>query len=338
MAAQDRQTSSYIAFLRRAAEAPRRFNLFALVRGASARATDRPPVGMSKQPSQDIVELRQIPHVHYPAPTLNDITLKKDKVIVDGYWLGLTGPMSPLPLHLTEFAVYERRYAKKQPFSDFLDLLAGRFLQFFYRAWADSKPHVQADRVENDRFANYIGKLSGAAEGADEDSAFPAMARLHYAALFASRRSAASIEGGLAHLLNMPVEVIEFIPRWRDIEPDDRTRLGQQHNRLGDAILGQKILQVSDCFEVRIKAQNILEFRQLLPSARLFSVAAEALTALAPSHLEWTITLSLPQSEVPATRLDGMAQLGWSSWVGTAANDRTRQDVHLGRNTLKKRI
>lgn len=336
MAAQNRQTSSYVAFLKRAADIPQKFNLFALLRGASARATDRPPVGMSKLPSQDIAELRQTPHVHYPAPTLNNISLEKDKVVVDGYWLGLTGPMSPLPLHLTEFAVYERRYAKKQPFSDFLDLLAGRFLQLFYRAWADGKPHVQADRINNDRFANYVSKLSGADEGADENSAFPGTSRLHYAALFASRRSAGSIEGGLAHLLGMPVEVTEFVPRWRDIEPDDRTRLGGQHNRLGDATLGEKMLQVTDCFEAKIFARNIQEFRQLMPSGNLFRVAAEALTAFAPSHLEWTITLSLPQEDVPAARLDGMAQLGWSSWLGHSASNTTRNDVHLGRHALQK--
>jgi len=337
MAAQDRQTSSYIAFLKRAAEIPQKFNLFALLRGASARATDRPPVGMSKQPSQDIAVIRQMPHVHYPAPTLKKVSLDNNKVYVDGYWLGLTGPMSPLPLHLTEFAMYERRYAKKQPFADFIDLLAGRFLQLFYRAWADSKPHAQADRIDNDRFASYVSKLSGADEGADSNSAFPAMSRLHYAALFASRRSAASIEGGLAHLLGMPVEVTEFVPRWRNIEPDDRTRLGRQHNRLGDAILGQTMLQVTDCFEARVLTSNIHEFRQLLPSGNLFPVAAEALTAFAPSHLEWTITLSLPQEDIPATRLDGMAQLGWSSWLGNnTANETIRNDVHLGRNALQK--
>ena len=338
MAAKNRQTASYLAFLKKAAETPRKYNLFALVRGASSRASEKPRVGMSKQPSQDIVNLRQIPHVHYPAPTLDAINVEEGKVIADGYWLGLTGPMSPLPLHLTEFAVYERRYAKKHPFSDFLDLLAGRFLQLFYRAWAVSQPHVQADRPENDHFASYISRLSGADEGADADSAFPSAARLHYAALFASRRSAASIEGGLAHLLGMKVHVTEFVPRWRAIEGDDQTRLGQCHNMLGDAMLGKSILQVSDCFEARIIAKNIQEFRQLLPSGGLFPVASEALTAFAPSHLEWTMKLCLPQSDVPPAQLDGMSQLGWSSWVGTAANDTERSDVHLTRRAIKKTV
>jgi len=336
MAAKDRQTSSYVSFVKQAAETPRKFNLFALVRGASARSKNKPRVGASRQPEQDVVNLRQIPHVHYPAPTLNDIRLEEGKVVADGYWLGLTGPMSPLPLHLTEFAVYERRYAAKQPFSDFLDLLAGRFLQLFYRAWADSKPHVMADRPEDDKFAKYIAHLSGAGEGTSKSSAFSEKARLHYAPLFVSRRSAAAIEGGLSHLLGMGVKIVEFIPTWQHIEKEDCTRLGQKHNRIGEAVLGNKLLQVSDFFEVQITAKNMHEFKELLPSGKLFPVVAEALTAFAPSHLEWKITLCLPPSDVPDMRLNGTSQLGWSSWLGKAANDTVRQDVHIGRNASER--
>lgn len=337
MDAPDRQTSGYLTFLRRAAEAPRSFSLFALVRGAAARALDKPPVGASRLPSQDLIGLRQIPHVRFPAPTLESVNFEAGKGIVEGYWLGLTGPMSPLPLHLTEFAMIERRDAKAQPFGDFLHLLAERFLQLFYRAWATSQPAVEADRPETDNFANYVGRLSGANEGAGPDAAFPANARLHYAALFASRRSAGAIEGGLSHLLGMAVEIREFQPRWRDIEAGDRTRLGVRHHRLGDAIIGERVLLASDSFEVRITARDIGEFRHLQPSGRLFPVAAEALDALTPSHLEWNITLCLAQREVLPARLNGTAQLGWSSWIGTAANENIRSDVHLRRSALRRK-
>jgi type VI secretion system protein ImpH len=339
MATEDRQTRAYLDFAERAAERPKLFGLFAFVRGLAARATDKPPVGRSKLPEQDIVHLRQIAHTHFPAPTLGEIVIKEGKPHAGGYWLGLTGPMSPLPLHFTEFAAYERRYAKQYPFGDFLDLLAGRFLQLFYRAWAVSQPAVQADRPEHDQFASYVDRLTGATEGAGADNAFPAVARLHYAALFASRRSAGAIEGGLAHLIGLPVEVREFSPTLRKIEPGDQTRLGMQHSRLGDALLGQRVFTVTDSFEVRITARNISDFRQLQPNGGMFRVAAEALDALAPSHLEWSITLCLAQSKVEPARLDGRARLGWSSWVGIdpklAANDDVRTDVHLRRSAMQ---
>jgi type VI secretion system protein ImpH len=335
MDAPDRQTSGYLTFLRRAAEAPRSFSLFALVRGAAARRLDKPPVGASRLPSQDIIGLKQIPHVRYPAPTLDAIDLEAGKGTAEGFWLGLTGPMSPLPLHITEYAMLERRNGKKQPFGDFLHMLTERFLQLFYRAWAVSQPAVEADRPDADHFANYVGRLTGADEGANEDSAFPARARLHYAALFASRRSAGAIEGGMTHLLGMKTEVREFQPRWRNIEADDRTRLGVRHHRLGDAILGGKVLQASDCFEARITANDIGQFRRMQPAGDLFPVAAEALDAFTPSHLEWTMTLCLAQGRVAPVRLDGEHRLGWSSWVGSPDTDHMRRDVHLRRSAMK---
>ncbi|HMO74228.1 MAG TPA: type VI secretion system baseplate subunit TssG [Sphingopyxis sp.] len=337
MAAEDRAQARHLGFLQRLAERPRRFGMFAALRGIEARAQDKPPLGLSKLPEQDAAELRQVPHLHFPGPTLAGLEFRKGRPVVAGYWLGLTGPMSPLPTHLTEFALYEERYAKKRTFGRFLDMLAGRMLQLFYRAWAVSQPAVQADRPENDRFAFYVDALSGAGEGAGPDSAFPRAARLHYAALFASRRSAGSIEHGLSHLLGMPVEVREFQPRWRDIARDDQSRLGTCFHALGDAVVGQRILMASDAFSVRVTAGDVRAFRQLLPTGPLFPIVAEALDALAPGHLEWDITLCLPRREAPAARLDGQSLLGWSSWVGTAANDGISRDVHLRRSALRQR-
>lgn len=335
MAAEDRDARAYLTFAQAAAAAPRRFSLFAFVRGLAARDRGKPPVGQSRLPSQDLVKLRQIPHTHFPASTLERVEVEDGRAEASGYWLGLTGPMSPLPLHLTEFAAYERKYAKSYPFGDFLDLLTGRFLQLFYRAWAVSQPAVQADRGEDDSFADFIGALTGAREGARESSAFSADMRLHYAALFASRRSAGAIAGGLQHLLGLPVTIREFVPVMRDIAAEDQTRLGMCHNRLGDAMLGRQVYLVADRFEVQVTASTQQQFRRLLPGGDLFPLAAEALDTLAPSHLEWGMTLRLPQAEVGPARLGDAGQLGWSMWIGQPANDDFRDDVHLRRSSAK---
>ena len=341
MAAEDRQARTYLTFAQDAATRPRKFSLFALVRGLAARAMDKPPVGRSRLPEQDIVRLKQIPHTRFPAPTLEEITIEGGRAEAGGYWLGLTGPMSPLPLHFTEFAAYERKYAKERPFGDFIDLLAGRFLQLFYRAWAVTQPAVQADRPEHDKFADFVDSLTGAREGGRDDSDFPISSRLHYAALFASRRSAGAIEGGLHHLLGLPIDLREFKPVERDISAEDQTQLGVRHHQLGDAVLGRRAFLVTDSFEVRITARTAAEFRRLQPDGGLFPVAAEALDALAPSHLEWNITLCIPQSEIDPARLDGQSRLGWSSYIGKgavkAANDDIRRDVHLRRSALRSR-
>jgi type VI secretion system protein ImpH len=331
MARENRPPSHHLNYLDEVGREVSACGLFPVVRAAEARAPRLPRVGASRRPAQNVVDLAQMPTLAFPAPTLAEIRRKGDRVKVFGYWLGLTGPTGALPTHLTEFAAYERRYAKEQPFGDFLDLLAGRMLQLFYRSWADSQPAAQADRVEDDRFAFYLAALSGAAEGVSEEAAFPARGRLHYASLFASRRSASAIRDSLSRLLGTEVQVAEFEPRWNAIEVQDRSRLGGPYATLGrDVVLGRRVRTVSDAFRVHVRAAGLRAYRRLLPSGPLFPLVADALDAFAPSHLEWDVALEIDQGDIAPARLDGQAALGWSSWL-VPKGPGLRSDAHLKR-------
>ncbi|HZL00556.1 MAG TPA: type VI secretion system baseplate subunit TssG [Caulobacteraceae bacterium] len=337
MAAEDGAAPKHLTFLRGVARAADRYGLFPVVRGAEARAPSLPRVGHSRSPDQNIVDLNQSPILGFPASTLESVELVGERARVNGYWLGLTGPMGPLPLHLTEFAAYERRYSRdKRPFGRFLDLLAGRMLQFFYRAWADSSPAACADRPDDDAFAGYLAALSGATEGARPGGAFPARARLHYASLFASRRSAAGIQDALTDLLRTQVRLLEFQPRWRDIEAEDRTRLGRGFNCLGmDTVIGAKVRGVSDAFRIVVRAASLREYEDFLPTGRRFKVAAEALDAFSPSHLEWDLALELDEAAARPAKLDGRARLGWTSWMAPGKHGGVRAEAHLGRGARR---
>ncbi|HWE99978.1 MAG TPA: type VI secretion system baseplate subunit TssG [Caulobacteraceae bacterium] len=336
MAAEDGAAPKHLSFISRIAAELDRYGLFPVLRGAEARAPNLPRIGMSRVPSQNIVDLAQAPVMHFPGPTLEGVKVVRGRPRIVGYWLGLTGPMGPLPLHLTEFASYERRYSQKRPFGDFLDVLAGRMLQLFYRAWADANPAAHADRPEDDHFARYIAALTGAADGVPENSAFPARARLHYAGVFASRRSAAGLQEALKNLLRTPIRLLEFQPRWRRIEDTDRSRLGRQFNGLGeDAVLGGRTYGVTDAFRVLVKAGTLRDYEDFLPTGQRFKVAAEALDALAPSHLEWDLALEIEARETQPTRLDGRSRLGWTGWLGAEAGGGARADAHLTRGARR---
>jgi type VI secretion system protein ImpH len=253
-----------------------------------------------------------------------------------GYWMGLTGPMGPLPPHITQTAVVEARMPRRRPLARFLDMISGRFLQLFYAAWRETTPTALADRPKEDHFGAYIAKLSGAQEGVAKDGPFTAEHRLAYAGLFASRRSPAAIEDAISHLLEIPVALSEYEPRVRTIEPEDRSRLGGPFNTLGqDAVLGQQIVTVSDGFRLTIKARSLREYEQLLPGGRTFALAADALDAFAPSHLEWDIALGIEASDAHGVQLDGRSRLGWSSWVGEDLGQLARADAHLGRGARR---
>lgn len=336
MAPADRPPPQHLSFLAEASGEVRRWGLFSLVRGAEARARGLPRVGRSRRPNQNVVDLVQEPALYFPAPTLHSVETRNGRPEVSGYWLGLLGPMGPLPTHLSEFAVFERRYAKSRPFGRWLNLISGRMLQLFYRAWGESQPAAQADRPDDDRFARYLGALSGAANGVSPHSIFPAQARLHYAALFASRRSAVGIEDALGHLLNQKVRVLEYQPRWRDIAPEDQTRLGQQFCGLGrDMLAGKRVLSASDAFRVVVHARSADEYEALMPSGKRFAIVSEALDAFAPSHLEWDMAIEMEERHARPARLDGRTRLGLTGWMspgkGKPGGNSLRIDAHLKR-------
>lgn len=339
MAPPDRPPARHLAFLAAAKDRLKRSGLFPLVRGAEARAPELPLVGRARQPSQNIVEMAQIPSLRFPSPTVEAIELRHGRPVVEGYWLGLTGPMGPLPSHLTEYADYERRYGERRPFGRWLDLLADRMLQFFYRAWANSQPAASLDRPADDRFGDYLSALTGAEQGVDAHSPFPARARLHYAGLYASRRSAGGIEDALTHLLRQPVRVLEFQPRWRDVSVEDQSRLGAQFATLGgDLMVGARVRTASDAFRVVVRADSLREYEQLLPSGGRFAIAREALDSFAPSHLEWDIMIEMEERHARPARLDGRSRLGWTGWLSPKKDSgRIRADAHLTRAAARPR-
>jgi type VI secretion system protein ImpH len=325
--------ADHLAFFARVEREVRRFGIFALLRAAEARGGPLPRIGRSRQPAQNIADLAQTPSLAFPGPTIESLEpAPSGRVRVRSYFLGLTGPMGALPLHLTEYALYERRYAKTQPFGAFLDLITDRMLQFFYRAWADSQPAAQADRPADDHFAKYLQALTGAADGAGETGPFPARQRLAYAGLFSSRRSAAVLEDGLTRVLQSPVQVREFVGRWRELEPEDLTRLGgtAAQNRLGSgAMLGRRVLSAADTFRVIIQPANFEDYRSCLPGGARHAIASAAISALAPSHLDWELQLRISNLAIEPARLDGRAALGWTGWLTPCAEGGVRADARL---------
>jgi type VI secretion system ImpH/TssG family protein len=344
MAGADRAQAQHLAFLSAVDAESGRYGLFPVVRGAEARARELPRIGDAKRPELNIVDLAQDQHMGFANSTLNSVMTRNGRTRIGGFWLGLTGPMGPLPTHMSEFAFYERRYSAKRPFGDWLDVLAGRMLQFFYRAWADSQPAALADRPSDDAFAYFVAALSGAAEGVDPEAAFPAHARSHYAGLFGGSRSAVAIEDSLSHLLGQRAHILEFQARWRTLEPEDLSRLGGTFATLGrSVVLGRRVRSASDAFRVVIRAANFRDYKSLLPTGKRFAIAAEALEAFRPSHIEWDICLEIEDDHAPSCRLDGRTRLGWSSWVKSAGSGKrlmtsvVRADAHLRKHRKSSR-
>lgn len=357
MAGTDRtQAHDLIDWQKLVADLPRA-GLFAVVRQAEARSPNKPRLGKARLPEHSVVDLAQQPSLGFAASTLASIDTRYGRPQLRGNWLGLLGPMGPLPIHLSEFAFYEHRMGNKKPFGDWLDLISGRMLQLFYRAWAEAQPTAHADRPGDDRFAKWLGALSGAGEGAGTENSFFHDSRVHYAALYSGSRSAVAIQDALSHLLVQPVRVMEYVPKWREFEPEDRSRLGRGFVTLGtDAVLGSKVFSAADAFRVVVRAQNFRDYQSLMPGGERFAVCAEAIESFKPGHLEWDLCVELDEGQAPPLKLDGRSRLGWTGWIKRPAalraaragqtkrgatthedTGRIRADAHLRKTSMKKR-
>ena len=131
--------------------------------------------------------------------------------------------------------------------------------------------------------------------------------------------------------------LLEYQPRWRDVEREDQTRLGRGFATLGvDTMAGARARVASDAFRIVVRAGSMREYEALLPDGERFRIASEALDAFAPSHLEWDLTIEMAERHARPAKLDGRARLGWTGWLAPAQGDRIRADAHLARRARRK--
>jgi len=151
-----------------------------------------------------------------------------------------------------------------------------------------------------------------------------------------------SITDALTHLLRTPVRVVEYAPRWRDVEPGDRSRLGGAFASLGsDAVAGGRVRTLEDAFRLVISVSTAREYAELLPDGRRFALLAEAVRAFAPPHLDWDVELEVAAPALRAARLDGRARLGWTGATGPLPTEGVRRDARFGphaRTTMKEAL
>ena len=328
------------ALLAAIAADPTRWEAFAVGRAVDAARPDAPRIGSALDPARESIDFVHHPSQDFPRTTIAGYMPGKRRPQVKSQHLGLTGPMGPLPTHLTELAIFERRGKGATPFADFLDLLSARALQRFYQAWSESEPCAQADRPGDDRFAGYIGAVSGAAdlsfvEAASRPApsasgdAFDGWRRLPYAGHLAGLRSAAAVGDLLTHLLERKVDVVEAVGRWRHIPDDARSRIGSAHATLGrGATMGAKFYAVEFDVGFEVTARSMADLEDMLPGGHANQLLGEAARTALPKHLDWRARVIIAETAIQPARL-GATRLGWTSWMAPTGRGGPRRDLTL---------
>jgi len=296
---------------------PWRFDFFSVMRRLERINRDQPRIGDSAARREEYVTLGQDPYLDFPASNLSRVIPDGQRLKIFVKFLGLLGPQGALPLTTTEESLgwYLMR---DEAFPRFLDLFNHRFVQLFFRAWADARPIAQHDRPRDDRFIAYIGSLIGIGSTPHRDlDLVPDQAKLAFAGLISSQaKSASRLRGFISGLFDVDVEIYEFVGSWLTFDPSDRSQLGLTHSGLGVSMsLGASIFSVQDKIQIRLYTKNMAQYQRFLPTGDLCEPLADAVFFYIGDQLEWEVELAIPAGEVIPTKLGSFGQLGWTTWM-----------------------
>lgn len=294
------------------------FDVFNVLRAIERATPNLPRVGDSARRSQDGVTLGQDPFLAFPDSNVSRAKLEDSgRLAIYVRFLGLLGPQGALPLAVTEEA-YLWQNEHDEAFARFADLFNQRFLQLFFRAWADARPIAQHDRPDTDRFHDYLASIVGIGTGAFRGiDTVPDIGKLAYAGLLAPRVTSASrLRAFIADFFGVHVEIDEFMPMRLPLDPSEQTQLGAQNSALGrDIVVGATVLSFQDKFRIRIFATSLAEYETFLPRGALAQKLADAVRFYLGDELEWDVELALPTQEAPPAQLGRSGRLGWTGWM-----------------------
>lgn len=309
-------------------EEPYRFDFLNLMRELERESADKPRIGRSAVLKQEVVTVGQDPFVAFPASNVSAFEVEPDKPPnLRTRFLGFFGPQGALPL-LTTIEALRWENGKDDSFTRFVDIFATRYLQLFFRAWADARPIVQFDRPEEDRFANYLGSFIGIGTAPYQDrDHVPDIAKYPYAGVMASRvKSASRLQQVLEGVLDVDISIREREGMWLDFEDGDLTRMGRKGTLGQDSYAGSRIYSINDKAVIEIRTENLNEYKTFLPGGEMFTRLADLVHFYLGDQVDFDVELALPRAAVPAAQLGRTGQLGWTSWSAVPVNEGETSD------------
>ena len=299
-------------------EDPGKFDLLLTLRRVEQSHAGLPKIGDSATLREDYVGLRQDPFFAFPKTNITQARKGRNgRLELFVAFLGLLGPQGALPLATTEEA-YRYLRQNDDAFARFLDILNNRFVQLFYRAWAESRPIVHRDRPMQDRFEAYVGAPIGLGlKSLRNLDTVPDEVKIGYAGLMGARtKSASRLRDLVSGVLGLEVEVEEFVGCRLLFDPEEQSRIGLGFANLGrNLLLGAGVYSVQDKIRLRVFTTTLEDYLDLLPSGANAKRLSDIVFFYIGAELEWDVELVLPVGEVEPVTLGRSGRLGWTSWM-----------------------
>ena len=317
-----------LAFLEKEAY---RMHFFQILRLIENAYPDKPRIGESLRPRDDVLRFGQLPELKFHSTMIEGMepanAYHPPRLIVN--FFGMMGPQGPMPTHFTEYVRDRLRSPVPDPtWVRFLDIFHHRFLSLFYRVHAMGDPVISLDRQDNDRFSTYVGSMFGlgtpALQHRDEVSDF---AKLHFAGLLSNRiRPASGLVSILREYFKLPIKLEQFVGHWMTLDPEIRSRLGTNDSscQLGmGTVLGSRVWDCQNKFRLIIGPLDYDDYCRMLPNGDSMKRLRAWVRNYVDNSLEWDVRLILKKEQTPPLKLGGSSatgvRLGWTTWLKSAA-------------------
>jgi type VI secretion system protein ImpH len=254
------------------------------------------------------VHVRHKAYLHHAACDIADTETEESPPRLDSTVFGLLGPNGPMPLRLTEEAVWQSG-EKGSPLADFFSMLGERQVLALYDAWRTSRPEEALRRDGNSVYRRIYGALSGVAFSSASDRAWIAQ-------FVGYPRGEQGLESAVILLTGLPASVQQFVGEWLGIPPPDRACLGRVHLGAGVTI-GSRVWQRSTRFAIKVEVRTTADYLSLLPRRGERAVAIDRLMArYLRFGLTWALWVQLPADQAIEVQLGKSGTLGETAWLG----------------------
>jgi type VI secretion system protein ImpH len=315
-------------------------DFFSALRQLERSAKLKPRIGDSAVTAEDVVNLGQDPFVEFPASNVTKFEDPEGQIPkLYSRFLGFFGPQGALPLNTTVDA-YQWSNGRDPSFARFTDIFGNRFLQLFFRAWANAQPIAHHDRPDDDRFADYVGSFAGIGiESMQDRDSLDDIAKLPFAGLVDSGvKSAARLCQLIRGIFHVEVDIEERVGNWLTFEPSDKLLLGADAALGVGTYVGERVYSINEKICILIRARDLRQYRQFLPTGELSDQLTDLVFFYIGHRFEFDVRLSLPARYAPPTELGRSGELGWTAWVSpdnAAGDDVYYDDAHF--NALERR-
>ena len=329
-------------------QAVRLLEQLARVRHVHAGEPARVPVGLDRDPADEVVHFivppgrsfppAEIAALNRPEPGENGRTPPPTMTV---NFLGMIGPSGVMPQHYTQLAIDRVRRFKDTTFRDFLDLFHHRTISLFFRAWEKYRFPIGYERSAldagpdaEDQFTWFLYCLTGLGTGQIrgrldmEDETF-----LYYAGHFSDAPPRAVVlETLVSDCFELDASVLQFQGQWLYLRPPDQSRLPDPatprgfNNRLGtDTVIGERVWDVASKFRIRLGPLDYRDFMTFTPAGGRLPLLGQFVRMYVNREFDFDVQVVLRADCVPQTRLGGTdtipSNLGWNSWLTSRTPD-----------------